>query len=537
MRDRWMPPIPVLVLALLVPLAGMIPTWQGFLFEDPPDRIFLGFRYMPIDHYQYAAFIRQAQDGGGLLMRNPFANEPQSGVFVLPLFWALGKLARLTGSSILVWWEILRLAAGALYILAFWHLSGLHFREPRHRTLATLLFSLGGGLDWIILALHSAGLPGLETLLYPSRYHWNWSTFGSMLMPNWIVPAMLLTVAVKAACGSGRRRDLALLALLPLLWFVHPYSAMVGYLAFALLPLVPLVVASGRLAPMPWARFRAHMRVALPALLSFILVAPYLLWARSDLVFRLSSERGATWTETFSPWWYVQAYGLILPLAWFGLRAMIKESSLQVDLLFSWLAAAFILSINPLYAGVKFQYLVFPPLALLAMRGLLELHANLPLARKLASSRATMTGLAGALCLNSLLIPIKDFSFTPHASNIFASAEDLAAMKWLDGQPDGIVLSPLRAGGRIPWLAGKVVFVGHWFLTPDYDAKLAKAKMFFSQWVPLRTRAAILQESRARYVYFCPDEVPEGFDASGLPLTRIYQAGQHAIYEVRAPDR
>ena len=536
MRSHWLPPIPVLVLALLVPMAGMIPTWQGFLFEELPNRIFMGFRYMPLDHYQYAAFIRQAQDGGGLLMRNPFASEPQLGVFVLPLFWAVGALARLTGGSILVCWELFRLVGGALYILAFWGLSGVYFRTRGHRTLATALFSLGGGLDWIFLALDAAGVPGVDRLLYPSRFHWNWSTFGSMQMPNWIWPAMVLTVAVKAACGSGRQRDLALLGLMPLLWFMHPYSAMVGYLSFALLPLAPLVVAAGGLVPMPWSIFRARLRVAFPALLSFVLVVPYLVWARSDLVFRLSSERGTLWTETFSPWWYIQAYGLILPLAWFGLRALIKESSLHTDLLFSWLAAAIILSINPLYAGVKFQYLVFPPLALLATRGLLELYAGLPLARQLAGSRAAMMGLAGALCLNSLVIPIKDFSSTPLDSKIFMTSEELTTMKWLDRQPDGVVLSSKRAGNRIPWLASKVVFVGHWFLTPDHDAKLSKARMFFSHQVPLPTRAAILQESRARYVYVSPDEAPEGFDSTGLPLTRIYQAGQHAIYRVDTPD-
>ena len=110
-------------------------------------------------------------------------------------------------------------------------------------------------------------------------------------------------------------------------------------------------------------------------------------------------------------------------------------------------------------------------------------------------------------------------------------------MKWLDRQPDGVVLSSQRAGNRIPWLAGKVVFLGHWFLTPDHDTKQLKARMFFSQRVPLSTRTTILQESRARYVYVGPEEVSEGFDTSGLPLNKIYQAGQHAIYEVHTPNR
>ena len=536
MRDRWVLPLPVVLLALVVPVAAASAAWQGYLFEDLPNRIFLGFRFMAGDHYQYAAFIRQAQDGGGLLMRNPFASEPQAGVFVLPIFWAMGKLARLTGGSIVLWWEIFRIVGGALYILAFWSLSSLYFRSVRHRTLATALFCLGGGLDWIIQTLNSAGVHNLHKLLYPSQFHWNWSTFGSMLMPNWIWPALILTVAVRLACGPGLRRDLLLLGLMPLLWFAHPYSAMVGYLMFALLPLAPLLIAAAGRSPMPWGRLGANLRVALPALLSFALVVPYLLWARTDLVFRLCSERGMQWTDTFSPWWYLLTYGLLLPLAWFGARVLVKEASLQGELLLSWLAAAVILSVNPFYAGVKFQYLVFPPLAVLAMRGLLELHARSALVRRLATSRAAVAGLAAVLCLNAMLIPIKDLADTPKDATIFATSGELAAMKWLDGQPDGVVLCAHRAGNRIPWLSGKAVFVGHWFLTPDRDAKQKKARMFFSQRVPLPARLAVLQESRARYVYVGPDEGSGGFAPAGLPLNRMYQSGQYTIYQVSAPE-
>ncbi len=72
MPVRRAPPLPVLLLALTLPVLAMSQTGQGYYFQEAPERVFMGFRHMYDDHYQYAAFMRQAQNGGGLLMRNPF---------------------------------------------------------------------------------------------------------------------------------------------------------------------------------------------------------------------------------------------------------------------------------------------------------------------------------------------------------------------------------------------------------------------------------------------------------------------------------
>ena len=133
MHFRSSTPLAVWLLALLVPLAAMFPTWQGYHFQELPERVFMGFRHLNGDHYQYAAFIRQAQDGGGLLMRNPFANEPQAGVFVLPLFWLIGALSRLLGGGIVFWWEAFRLVGGALTTLVFCRLTAWYLQTSRQR--------------------------------------------------------------------------------------------------------------------------------------------------------------------------------------------------------------------------------------------------------------------------------------------------------------------------------------------------------------------------------------------------------------------
>ena len=528
------PPASILLIALLVPLLSLIPTWQGYHYQSPPERVFMGFRYMAGDHYQYAAFMRQARDHGSLFMENPFTSERQKGVFVLIYFWLLGIMSRVTGVQVTALWEVLRVLGGALYIIAFWYLSGAYFQERRARLWATVLFSFAGGLDWIVTTLRAALLPVLKPVEYAYDYFWNWSTFGTMQVPNWIWPGLLLVVAGHALLTRLRGRDFLVFLLLPLIWFLHAYSGMVAYLAFGLLPLMPLLVAASRPEPLPWRRARENLRVAMPGLLSFSVVAGYLAWAWTDEVFRLCSARGLTWTNHFSVWWYPLSYGLILPLAWFGIRALVRERTLASDLLLSWLAAAFILSVNPLYAGVKFQYLMFPPLAILAARGILFLLDTSETARRTAASRPAVAALSLLLFLNAPVSLVKDLPAAKTDRDIYMNAAEIEVMKWLEAQPAGLVISSYRAGNRIPWLAGKKVYLGHWFMTPALDEKSREVAYFFSPQVPTSFKADLLRRSGARYVLVEPGQSP-GLESPDLPLRLVYSSGGYVVHQVDLP--
>lgn len=530
------PPTSILLIALLVPMLNLIPTWQGYYYQSPPERVFMGFRYLPGDHYQYAAFMRQARDRGSLFMENPFTSERQKGVFVLPYFWLLGTLSRITGAEITTLWGVFRVLGGALYIIAFWYFTGAYFREGRPRLLATVIFSLAGGVDWIVTILRAAFLPALKPVEYPYDSFWNWSTFGTMQFPNWVWPALLLTAAAHVLLSRLLRKDLLNFLILPAIWFLHAYTGMVAYLAFGLLPVMPLLLAGARLEPLPWRRARENFRTALPGLLSFTVVISYLAWARTDEVFRLSGARALTWTDNFSVWWYPLSYGLLLPLAGFGICALAREKTLKSDLVLSWLSAAFILSVNPLFAGVKFQYLLFPPLAILAARGVFFLLEASEAARRTAASKPAIAVVALLLFLNAPVSLVKDMSAARIDHEIYMSSDEIEAMKWLQGEPDGLVLSSYRAGNRIPWLARKKVYIGHWFMTLGLNEKSQELAYFFSPQVPTPFKRELLRRSGARYVYVEPGQTPD-LDHPGLPLTRVYSAGGYTIYQVELPRR
>lgn len=528
---RILPPTAVLIIALLVPSLNLIPVLHAYASDAPPDRVFMGFRYMAGDHYQYAAFIRQVRDHGDLLMANPFTSEAQRPSYLLLYFWILGTFSRLTGASVVLTWEIFRLLGGFLYVVVFWHFSGLLLEPRGRRVMATLLFGFGGGIDWIVTGLRATVAPWIEPLEYPYDYFWNWSTFGTMVVPNWIWPALVMLLAWLVMLKRTKGAEILAFLLFPVVWFLHPYSGMVAYLSAGLLAAAPVVIALARLEPIPWKRVRSNLRISAPALASFAVVAAYLLWARSDEVFRLNSARGFTWTDTFSVWWYPLSYGALLPLAFFGLRSIGEDREAPADAVVAWAAAAFFLSVNPLYAGVKFHYLLFPPLVILAARGLFRLQDTAPRFRRALRGGPAVALGAACLFLDAPVSLVKDLPAVAQDGDITMRQSEIDAMRWLEGQPDGLVLSSYRAGNRIPWLAGKPVYVGHWFMTLDSRSKSRDVAMLMSPQVPHGAKTDILGRTGARWVYVGPDEASMGSIDESLPLTKVYDSDGVAIYE------
>jgi hypothetical protein len=517
-------------MALAVPALSLIPTWHGYQ-SAPPDQVFMGFRYMVGDHFAYAAFMRQAHDNPRILMENSFTSEPQRPSYLLVYFWTLGIASRLTGASIPFIWEVFRVVGGFLYIVLFWHWTAYYAREGPRRILLTALFAFAGGINWIVTLLRVTLVPSAKVLEYPYNMFWNWSTFGTMALPNWVWPALAMIAVFLMLMKKTAWRDAVTFILLPLVWFLHPYSGMVAYLAIGLVPFMPLLVSAARLESVDRARVWANLRLALPGLLSFLVVGGFLLWARSDAVFRLSSENGFSWTPHFSVWWYVLSYGALLPLAWFGARDLSREKDLRADIVFSWLLAAFFLSVNPLFAGVKFQFLLFPPLVMLAGRGLFHLWERSEALQRVARTKPAIACLALLLFLNAPVSLVKGMPVARTDPDIFMQSAELAAMKWLEKQPDGLVLSGYWAGNRIPYLAGKKVYIGHWFMTLDISEKNRELAYLLSPQVPQPTKDQILRKSAARYVYVGRAEASMGRIDPALPLSKIYDKAGVAIYE------
>ena len=524
----------VLLIAVLVPLFAMVPTWYGYFAQRPPQKIFMGFRYMADDHYTYAAFISQTAEEGKFFTENRFTTEPQKGRFLLLYMWLVGEISRLTGLGIVGSWELARLLAGFTFMVVAWWFTGRLFEDTRKRLLAYVFVGFSGGIGWMLYLFTAQFIRGVPDgyLKDPFNFQWNWSTFGSMLTPLWVAPAAILLVCACLVAGDRRKPRLFLgLVLPPLIWFMHPYTGIAAYSTFGLFVLMPVLYALCRWERIPWQSVRERLATVWPMLLSVVIVMSYIVWARQDQVYTANAQHVFSWTPTYSIFLYPFAYGLLLPLAIYGIKWSESLPIYARDILLAWLVAATILSLNPFLAGVKFQYLVHLPLAMFAAHGLLDLMSRVPgVKNRLRGVRALV--IAALLFLNTALVIVKDFPSTASDANIFMSANEIAAMTFLKEQPPGNVLSSVAAGNRIGWLSEKKVYVGQWFLTIDQYKKVSEVHAFFSPQSSAEQKRSWLATREIRYVYYGSVERSAGSVDPALGLTTIYDRNGVTIYSV-----
>lgn len=524
----------VFAVAILVPALAAIPTWYGYQVQRPPQKIFMGFRYMADDHYSYASFVSQSAEEGKLFMENHYTTEPQKGRFLLLYMWLVGKVSRVTGLGVVGSWELARVLSGFVFLLLAWWFSGLLFEGQRKRLLAYMFVGFSGGIGWMLYLVTTQWIRGVNEgyLKDPFNFQWNWSTFGAMLTPLWVAPAAILLLC--AYLIAGRRRKLRLwlgMVLPPLIWFMHPYTGIAAYATFSVFPLLPVLRASWRLERVSWQAVRERLVQVWPMLLSVVFVLAYIIWARQDQVYAISAQRVFSWTPTYSIFLYPFAYGLLLPLALYGIKWSSSLPDRARDILLAWLVTSTILSLNPFLAGVKFQYLVHLPLAFFAAHGLLELRCRSRFVKQLSTGvGGLMIGML--LFLNSALLIVKDLPSTTTDNNIFISQAEFGAMRFLKDQAPGNVLSSGWAGNRIAWLAAKNVYVGHWFLTIDQEKKLSEVQAFFGLRLSVDQKRQWLTSRQIRYIYYGPIERSVGGVDRALGVTMIYDQDGVTIYAV-----
>lgn len=512
----------------------MVPAWYGYYVQRPPQKIFMGFRYMADDHYSYASFVSQSAEEGKLFMENRYTTEPQKGRFVLLYMWLVGKISRVTGLGVVGSWELARVLSGFVFMLLAWCFSGLLFEDQRKRLLAYMFVGFSGGIGWMLYPLTAQWIRGVNEgyLKDAFNFQWNWSTFGTMVTPLWVAPAAILLLCAYLIAGNRRNLRLSLgMVVPPLIWFMHPYTGIAAYATFALFPLLPVFRAFWHLEGVPWQAVRERLMIVWPLLLSVVFVLAYIVWAQQDQVYAISAQRVFSWTPTYSIFLYPFAYGLLLPLALYGIKCSASLPNHARDILLAWLVTSTILSLNPFLAGVKFQYLVHLPLALFAAHGLLELRCRSPYFKQVLTGIGVL--LIGILLfLNSALLVVKDFPSTTSDTNIFISQSELGAMRFLKDQAPGNVLSSAWAGNRIAWLAAKNVYVGHWFLTIDQEKKLFEVQAFFGPRLSVDQKREWLASRQIRYIYYGTIERSAGTVDPALGVTKIYDQDGVAIYTV-----
>jgi hypothetical protein len=485
-RSTW-PPAVVWLAAAAAVLLRALPFLRVVAIPGPPGTAPLPAGYVLNDWLAYVALVRQ---GAGPLA-NPFTTEPQDGRIVLLLHQVLGAVHRATGADPFWLLELSRIPLVALLTFVVWRFTQGLLRGERERVWGSCLVLVSGGLGWLLLlALPLAPEPLRVAAGQDLWTAYGWSTFEAMYNPLWVAGLTLLLVAARPLVQPGgprtvRDRVVASVAFF-VCWLVHPYSAVV-VAAAAAGPVVSEWISGAREG---WTRLR---NVALALAPAAAACGGLVLWQRGDAAFRAAS--GGFFGQQAAPVaWYPIALGAVGFFALRGLRAWVEEGHPWRHGIAGWLGAIVLLHSSNVVNGYHFVFALHAPLAVLAAG---------PVARFFSSRGEGLLGTAARAAVALLL-----FGSAVGATVIdtrSASAHYLAAplhdlLTELGNAPPGNVLAPAPVGNVVPAYGRHRVFVGHWFMTPDYERKAALYDELIRDPDRAAELEALVRRERIRYL-------------------------------------
>lgn len=299
----------VLAFAIGAALISVLPNLYG-LMAAPPGSIYQGFQWAADDHFVYSAWMRQAMEGR-LLMDNRFAVDPQPGLTIHILFFALGLLAKVTGIPLAM--ALGKMAFSALFVILAHRLIQRLTEDTYTTKLALALTVVGGGIGFLVwenfgpeLERPSPFASILSALKVPGAPNDVWQpeafVFPSMLTNALFMASLCLILGVFLSFLDAKRSWKPVLPgfiCMALLMNIHSYDVL----------LVALVMV-GFLA-MQLARRDADWKWVARAVVIGLGAVPPALWfmhvLQNDRVFQ---ERAAT--PTYSPNFKVMMLGYVL---------------------------------------------------------------------------------------------------------------------------------------------------------------------------------------------------------------------------------
>ena len=463
MKHEDRPPFWFWLIPTVVAGLRMLPRLSLGWAPAPEGKTFLGVSYLPKDFLQYAAFIRQVADDGSFLFYDPFTTDPQSSRFVLLFHWLVGAVARFGGLAAVDALEWSRVPLVFVFFATLWWFLRPFLPDRKDRLSAALLVAFAGGISaW--LRPFALQLPRVlaERFLQDSSGLHGWSVFDACYNPLWIaaLSAALLVLRPLLVAGERSFRDLVLTgAGLLFLYGMHPYAT-IGVLAIAgARPFVTLL--SG--ARPDWRRHLADAAALGPALIA---IGALNLWQMQDPVYRACA--GGIWgPQNLSVLWYPITLGLLGWMGIVGARRWIAMEHPHRHAIFGWILAIAVLHWLPILNGYKFVFLLPLPVCVLAASVAREVFT--PIRGLGTRGRFLALGAGIALFGGALLQTLEDVRSTRTVSAV--PSDLMSVVEALSDQPAGNALVPSGLGNVLPAFSPHRVWVGHWFLTPDYHER------------------------------------------------------------------
>jgi hypothetical protein len=513
----------VLVASLLVLLFASLPTLYAVTLADA-DHVFTGFVYNTEDGNAYLAKMRLGAEGDWLFHLFYTAEEHEPAL-AFPLHILLGKLAAVTGLSLVTTYHLARVVLGLFLLLTIYAFVARFTSDVTERRLAWALTAVGSGMGWLLIVLGLSDWLGSLPLDFwvPEAY-----VFLVLYnLPHLALAEALLLWALIWTLKSHQEQCLA-----PAIWaglaglgmtLVVPFYA--GVLAAALGAY--LVALSVRERRVPWRQVGQTAVVG-------ALVAPAVLynaWAFTSIAaFRAWTAQNTILSP--HPLHYVLGtLPLIVPAVPGAIQA-VRQRERRWLLPVAWVLIVPLLLYAPFNLQRRLIAGVQVPLALLASVGLVGWFKRRARTWRLdLVAWVALAALSNVLLVTTSLVELGDRS--PPA---FRPAAEVAAMDWLaeHASEDDLVLCAFESGNFLPTRAKVRVFLGHGPETLYREEKEAAARRFFDPATDDAWRQDLIDRYGIDWVFYGPAERELGsWDPAGAPfLLPSYRESGYAIFRV-----
>jgi hypothetical protein len=522
------PPRRVIAVIILMIMLTSLPYAAGAI-SAPVGTRFSGAILDLIDYHSHLAKMHQGLRGEWLY-RLLFTAEPHPPILLQTFYVALGHVARLTGLSLDITYQVARVVSVAFMVWAIWAFM-LHYLSPDVAWWALLLALFGGGwsfLLWIIAPAMTANVSPIEFWLLDA-----YTFLAAFISPHFAIGIGLLALAFLALDHwTSQQSPRSLLTL----WLATFAIAMIQPFDLLLVDSVLVIVVVYRL----WKQnIGWHSAVAGLMLLGVThgAILGYDWLMLNTPIWKSFADQNITLSP--SPIYYVLGYAPLLIPAVTGIVVALRRQADRWLIPGLWIVGVIVLVYAPLATQRRFVLGVQVPMAALAVYWLSAVIVP-ALKMRIGQRYRSVLLVYGALAtLSTIIVIVWLVTATRASANAELYIIDNTVMGWdwiqENTSQDSVILSGFHNGGAIPARTGRRVVLGHWIETADYLAKRDAVGRFFVADTADNWRLVLLQSQGVDYMWYSDEEKALGSWNPAIAdyLRPVFESATLTLYQVK----
>ncbi len=549
-KKEWRLVVWMVVFVILITTLPYVYGWR----QTPANHTYTGLHSLtPGDIHVYFSWMEQAKQGR-FISKDLYTSEPQARI-LLNSFWSVeGLIARYTGLSDNLVFQLSRVVLIPYFLILLYLLSAFIFKEKLWRKVSFVFLSLASGWGFLI----SIFLP--NSVYAKGWYNWPldlWAPESNNLLTMFQSPHLILSTSFILlilgltwwAIEKDSYKYSLLAGLIALAEFqFHPFHAPTIFGVLAGYFFIQLILNLNKIKQIKDYLFNIVKHSLVVAFISLPSIIYWLTLELTDFVTQIRTYQNVCLTPPL--WITLASYGLLIPLASWAIykfwQTQDKVNNLQIFII-TWLIVQFAL----LYAPLAFQRRLMQglqiPMIILAVWGLKYIFNYL---KGKLNRRQFNFYLANAPLMIMLFILlftgsnlynwIREISvFAKSYPQLYVRNDVMAGYNWLKNNtpPKAVILSDLYNGNLIPGRNGRFVYIGHGVETLFFESKLGHMVWFYATNNFDRKKIKFLKQNRITYVFYSPNEKGIGKFKPGEKsyLKKVFQRGETEIYKVNLP--